>query len=227
MADLGSAEAPSQTYRHEAEGPADSFRRPFVRPPIGGKSAGMRHDPLYRKITVDEFLAIDFGSDRKFELVDGAIRMMTGGTPAHSRVSSNILAYLHGRLRGTGCRAYNSDMGVCVNETDLRYPDVSVFCGNPATRERERERAFGDPTVIVEVLSGSTAKEDQGSKLAEYRELPSIETIVFVDPENELTRIIQRLGETAWRDDLFAQPHDVPLPSLGLTIPHTEIFARD
>ncbi len=187
----------------------------------------MRHDPLYRKITVDEFLAIDFGTDRKFELVDGVIRMMTGGTPAHSRVASNILIYLGTKLRGTGCRAYNSDMGVRVNDTDMRYPDVSVFCGNPATPEREEARAFGDPTVIVEVLSSSTAKEDQGEKLAQYRELASVDTIVFVDPSNELTRLIQRLGPTAWRDDLFAQPHDVALPSLGLTIPHTEIFARD
>ncbi len=187
----------------------------------------MRNNPLYRKITVDEFLEIDFGTDRKFELVDGVIRMMTGGTPAHSRVASNILIYLGAKLRGSGCRPYNSDMGVRVNDTDLRYPDVSVFCGNPATRERERERAYSDPTVIIEVLSTSTAKDDQGEKLAEYREIASIDTIVFVDPDSELTRVIQRLGPTAWRDDLFAQPHDVALPALGLAIPHDEIFARD
>ncbi len=187
----------------------------------------MRHDPLYKKITVDEFLAIDFGTDRKFELVDGVIRMMTGGTPAHSRVASNILIYLGTKLRGTGCRAYNSDMGVCVNDTDLRYPDVSVFCGNPATPEREQQRVFSDPRIIFEVLSGSTAKVDQGAKLAEYRELASIDTIVFADPENELTRVVQRLGPTTWRDDMFAQPHDLHIPSLDLTIPHDEIFARD
>ena len=187
----------------------------------------MRHDPLYKKITVDEFLAIDFGTDRKFELVDGAIYLKSGGTPAKSRVASNILGYLGAKLRGTGCRAYNSNMGVCVTDTDLRYPDVSVFCGNPATPEREKQRVFGDPTIIFEVLSGSTARIDQGSKLVEYRELASIDTIVFADPENELTRVVQRLGPTTWRDDMFAQPHDVALPSIGLTIPHTEIFARD
>lgn len=187
----------------------------------------MRHDPLYKKITVDEFLAIDFGTDRKFELVDGAIYLKTRGGPAKSRVASNILAYIGAKLCGTGCRAYNSDMGIRVNDTDLRYPDVSVFCGNPATRQREEQRVFDDPTIIFEVLSGSTAKIDQGSKLAEYRELASVDTIVFADPENELTRVVQRLGPTTWRDDMFAQPHDVALPSVKLTIPHSEIFARD
>lgn len=187
----------------------------------------MRNDPLYRKITVEEFLDIDFGPDRKFELVDGAIRMMTGGTPAHSRVASNILINLGQKLRGTGCRAYNSDMPVRVSDTDLRYPDVSVFCGDPATRERERERVLLNPLIIFEVLSPSTANEDQGAKLAEYRALPSVDTVVFVDPDSELSRVVQRLGPTSWRDDLFAQPHDIDLPSLGLSLLHAEIFARD
>lgn len=142
-------------------------------------------------------------------------------------MSSNILAYLHARLRGSGCRAYNSDMGVFVNETNLRYTDVSVYCGNPASPERERQRSFDDPKVIFEVLSESTARDDQGDKLAEYRALLSLDTIVFVDPANELTRVVQRLGPTSWRDDMFAQPHDVELPALGVTVPHDELFARD
>lgn len=187
----------------------------------------MRDDPLYQPITVEQFLDIDFGTDRKFELVDGMIRMMTGGTPAHSRVSTNILVYLGQRLRGTGCRAYNSDMGVRQGDHALRYPDVSVFCGNPAAPERERQRVFTDPVVIFEILSASTARVDEGAKLEGYRALPSVDTIVFVDPDDELTRVVQRLGPTSWRDDLFAQPHDVVLPALNLTIPHAEIFARD
>jgi Uma2 family endonuclease len=187
----------------------------------------MRLDPKFQPITVDQFLDIDFGSDRKFELVGGVIRMMTGGSPAHARVSSNIHGFLFTKLLGTGCRAYGPDMGVQVSETDARYPDISIFCGNPASIEREKQRIYTDPVVVIEVLSPSTTKEDLGSKLAEYREIASVDTIAFVDPENELTRVIQRLGPTAWRDDLFAQPHDLNLPSVNITLLHTEIFARD
>lgn len=187
----------------------------------------MRTDALYKPILVEEFLAIDFPSDRKYELVDGVIRSLTGGTPAHARVSSNILAFLRMKLRGTGCRPYNSDMGVRVTDTDVRYPDVSVYCGNPATPEREEAPVFTDPMVILEVLSPSTTRNDEGEKLGQYRALPSVDVIVFVDPENETSRVIQRLGPQSWRDDLFAQPHDVELPALGIIIPHTEIFARD
>lgn len=44
----------------------------------------MASEPQYRPITADEFLAMDFGSDRKFELNNGVIRMMTGGSSDHA-----------------------------------------------------------------------------------------------------------------------------------------------
>jgi Uma2 family endonuclease len=187
----------------------------------------MALDPAYRKITAEEFLAIDFGTDRRFELDDGVIVMMSGGSAAHALVQMNISSYLRVALRGTACRPYGPDMGVKISEFQVRYPDVSIYCGQPSNHENDELKAFENPTVVFEVLSPSTTTKDQGQKLEEYRTLKSIETIVFVDPENELTRIIQRLGPESWRDDMFAQPHNVELPSLGIAIPHQEIFARD
>lgn len=178
-------------------------------------------------MTVDQFLAIDFGTDRKFELVDGVIQMMTGGTVGHSRVAGNIFAYLRQALRGSNCRPYNADAGLRISATNLRYPDVAVYCNEPRPREVDGLLALEDPRVIFEILSPSTERSDQRDKLEEYRALPSVDTIVFVDPYNELSRVVQRLAATSWRDDLFAQPHDVALPALGITIPHVEIFARD
>jgi Uma2 family endonuclease len=188
----------------------------------------MRHDPLYEPITVDQFLSIDFGSDKKFELVDGMIRMMTGGTSAHARVSGNIYFFLRQKLAGSGCLPYNSDMGVRISDTNLRYPDVSVYCDHPTAEEKNTSKiTLGSSNVRAESLSSDTSGVDQGTKLEEYRGLAAVDTIVFVDPENELARVFQRLGPTAWRDDMFAQPHDVELPALGIVLSHTEIFARD
>ena len=187
----------------------------------------MRQDPAYRPITADEFLAIDFGTDKKFELVDGVIQMMTGGTSLHAHVSGNIFAWLKVNLRGSGCVPFNSDMALRVSETDVRYPDIAVYCGDPMKFENEPVLAFDNPKVIFEVLSPATTLLDQGTKLEEYRRLDSVDTIAFVDPVNELTRTFQRLSDTSWRDDMFAHPHDVALPSLNLTLPCVEIFARD
>lgn len=187
----------------------------------------MLANPEYQLVTVEEFLAIDFGSDKKFELVDGVIQMMSGGTRAHSRVSDNILGFLRAALRGSGCRPHGANMGLRIGDHNVRYPDVSVYCGNAETPDRDREQVTDDPVALFEVLSPSTQAADQREKLDQYRTIPSLCTIVFVDPYRERVRVVQRSDVDAWSDDPFALPRDVELPGLGVTIPHAEIFARD
>ncbi|TGX55625.1 Uma2 family endonuclease [Sphingomonas gei] len=187
----------------------------------------MRHDPAYRAITADEFLEIDFGTDKKFELHDGVIYMMTGGTHEHSWVQGNIFSWLKIRLRGSGCRPHGSDMAVKVSETDVRYPDVAIYCNQPSVEDLMGSKVLDNPTVIIEVLSQSTSTVDQGTKLDEYQALASVQTIAFVDPVNELCRTRERLVQGGWHDQMFSGERGIPIPTLGFTIPHEEIFARD
>ena len=186
----------------------------------------MRFDPAYRKITADEFLAMDFGTDRKFELDDGVIVMMAGGTEPHAWVQGNIFAWLRVNLRGKGCRPYGSEMAVRVSEHDIRYPDVSIYCGLQSRDEMAALRAIEDPSVLIEVLSPSTTQFDQGTKLDEYQNIPSVRTIAFVDPINEMCRTVERQG-TGWLDRMFSGQGGIYIPALNLLIPHAEIFARD
>lgn len=183
----------------------------------------MATDPRYQKITVDEFLAMDFGTDRKFELSDGVIQMMTGGTLRHGHVAGNIYFALRQKLGNSRCRPFNSDVGVQVAPTTIRYPDVSVICREDWLHQ-EDVRAVDDPLTVIEVLSPSTTSFDQGTKLAEYQQLASVQTIAFVDPVNRLTRVIRRLATVSWSDTMFAQPQQIGLPELGIVLTEADIF---
>lgn len=176
-----------------------------------------------RLLTVEEFLQIDFGPELKAELDDGYIRMMAGGSRAHARVQMNLYRFLGEALRGSGCRPFGSDMGVRTKELALRYPDLTVDCGAPG--DEPFDQVLGNPTVLVEVLSPSTRDYDLRTKKAEYREIASVRTIAFIDPEAETLSVSQRT-EGGWTDTLFAAA-DLPLPDLGLVVPHSEIFADD
>lgn len=184
-------------------------------------------DPAYGQITAEQFLEMDLGPGVRAELENGAIYMMTGGTFRHSAVQGNLMRFLGQHLRGSGCRPHGPDMAVKVGATSVRFPDVSVYCDHPTDPASDTLKLIGDPRVIFEVLSPSTAAKDQFAKLEEYRGLPGLDTIVFIDPDRERVRVVQRVGTDGWRDERFAQPQDVDLPSLGLTLPHDEIFARD
>ncbi|MEG3168666.1 MULTISPECIES: Uma2 family endonuclease [Sphingomonas] len=188
--------------------------------------AAVRLDPAYRRVEVDEFLDMDFGG-AKAELEDGLIYIMAGGNEVHARIAANLLAYFHPKLRGTGCRPYGSNFATRTGERSIRFPDLSIYCNNPSAPGNDRKKLLGDPQVVFEVLSPSTSSYDQKVKLEEYRQLDGTREIVLVDPTDERIRLVRRTPSGGWTDDWLPDRADVLLPSLDLTIPHAEIFARD
>lgn len=190
-----------------------------------GYDPGMASRPQYPLLSAKEFLEINFGEHRA-ELDNGVIRMVAGGTARHARVQFNLQMALATRLRGTGCTPYGSDMAVAAHDRSIRYPDVTVYCGRN-DQSSDHAKAFDDPRVIFEILSAGTARTDLLVKLPEYKALPSVDTVAFIDIATERVCIVQRTGPNRWAEQAYDEPVAVELPSLGITIPHDEIFARD
>lgn len=179
-----------------------------------------------RLLTADEFLRIDFGSGLRAELDRGVIRMMAGGSREHARVQMNLYRFLGTALRGSGCRPYGSDMAVRTAPDSVRYPDVTIDCA-PTSDDDEQVRVLPDPRVVIEVLSPSTRGEDEGIKLAEYRDLPTLTSIVLVDPARRGIRHIRRDRDGEWVERLVNRVDGLALPEIGVTMPHDEVFATD
>lgn len=179
----------------------------------------MEQGAYHRSITAHDFDSLGFPSGKRYELADGQIR---GRYP--SPIADRLGAFLNAALQGSGHRSCSA-LRIEITDTDVCCPDIAVVGAVPESRCHQNRSSQPDPVVIFDILPASGDASEK--RLLEYRQFGSLDTIVFVDPEAEATRVIQRLGPTSWRDDLFAQPHDVVLPVLGVTIPHTEIFARD
>jgi Uma2 family endonuclease len=179
----------------------------------------------YPLITADEFLLMDFG-EHKAELDNGVIRMMAGGTRRHSTVQINIIVALLAKLRGSGCAPQGPDMATRTHDLSIRFPDVSVFCGKGG-EEFDDDVKDDSPRALFEVLSKGTARTDLRVKLEEYKALPSVDTIIYVDIGTERVRVVQRTGPTSWADTQYEEPYDISLPALDVTLTHEEIFARD
>lgn len=180
-----------------------------------------------QKLNVRQFLKVYEGSEDKVELIDGEVWLMAGGSQRHSDVAVNLIAALSQRLRGTGCRPYNSDMGVFIDVENMRYPDVTVTC-DPRDLEQDRAAAqlLHHPGIIFEVLSPTTAGDDSTFKAQQYRRIPSVRMIVLVDPLAETLSGFERTGTDEWRDFALGKGADLALPGLPLTLTAEEIFAR-
>lgn len=177
-------------------------------------------------VTAEEFLGIEFDTDCRFELDNGVVRMMGGGTVRHSRLQGNILVALALKLKGSGCMPYGPDMATRSHRLSVRYPDVAVYCGLE-TPENDKLKASDSPKLVVEVLSPTTRSRDIEVKLPEYRTIASLDAILFVDPEDETVHLELRNDLSEWTVAAIPADGRVELPKLGVTLSHDEIFSRD
>jgi len=169
---------------------------------------------------------MDFG-DAKAELVDGVIHMMAGGRRRHNQVQMNLANALGSRLRGSGCQPFGPDQAVRTGASEIRYPDVSVYCGNFANPAEDDALLLGDPRVVFEVASESTKDYDQRFKLPEYQALVGVAAVVLVFPESERIRLVSRVGPESWTDRWLSPGEDLRLEDLNITLPQAEVFARE
>jgi len=105
-----------------------------------------------------------------------------------------------------------------------RYPDGMVVCDEPEYDEPDNPQAVLNPTVVFEVLSPSTEGKDRGEKAAEYRSIPSVRSLVFLDPRTRRIEVLTRTDDNAWllRDVPAAGP--LELASIGVSLDVDELW---
>jgi Uma2 family endonuclease len=107
-------------------------------------------------LTFEEYLEIERKAEEKSEYFDGEMFLISGGTAAHSIISSNVIRTLGNQLLERDCIVYNSDMRVKIGKLNKSaYPNVSIVCGEQQFDDELKDTLL-NPTVIIEVLSDST-----------------------------------------------------------------------
>jgi Uma2 family endonuclease len=170
--------------------------------------------------TPAEYLAMERVSEQKHEYVAGEILAMAGGTRLHSATCQEAGRVLGNALAGKGCTVFQSDMRLAVSEAGpFFYPDVQVVCGEATGPD---DTTIDNPTVVIEVLSESTADFDRGEKTVHYRRVASLRDIVLVDP------IAKRVEHWARGDDgtwTYADgPAEVKLAGCDVAVPVGAFF---
>lgn len=110
----------------------------------------------------------------RWELLEGhAWAMSPAPTTRHQRLLLKLAGRLQAFLEGKPCEVFIAPFDVLLpagreedDEVDsLVQPDLSVFCDPDKLRE---SGARGAPDLVIEILSPSTARKDQGEKFDLY-----------------------------------------------------------
>jgi Uma2 family endonuclease len=106
------------------------------------------------------------------------------------------------------------------------YPDLSVVRGEQQYTDAAVDTLL-NPTVLIEILSPSTAQYDRTAKFIKYRRLPSLREYVLVHQDTPLMERYERVGDL-W---VVAVEYDgldavMELASLGIALPLSSIYER-
>jgi len=173
-------------------------------------------------MTADDFLAWEQIQVEKHEFVAGEVFAMVGTRREHVVVSGNIFAALKQHLRGTPYHAYIADLKLRVEAADaFFYPDVMVSC-HP--NDNKAEQFISYPTLIVEVLSDSTAAYDRGGKFVAYRSLESLQEYVIVDIDARRVECFRRTTDNEWLLHDYYGNVNCEFQSLGISLALADIF---
>lgn len=150
-------------------------------------------------ISVEEYLAGEEVSERRREYAAGVVYAMAGANRRHNQIIVNFVSSWRPRLRASDCRVFAESVKLRVqwgNEDYFYYPDVMVVCD---ATDNASQVYCERPCVLVEVLSGSTARIDREEKLRAYTTLPSLQAYILV--AQKVPHVIIYRRENGWRSE--------------------------
>ena len=179
------------------------------------------------RITPEEYLAIERQAAYKSEYFNGEMFAMSGASPRHVLIVTNVVAELRRQLKQRPCTVYSTDLRVKVSPTGLyTYPDVIVVCTQPQFNDEQKDTLL-NPTLIVEVLSESTKDYDRGEKFEHYRTLISLAEYVLIAQDKPHFEHFVRQPDNRW---LLAETNrledTIHLPSIACNLALAEVYDK-
>lgn len=179
-------------------------------------------DAAARRMTVEEFLAWDDGTDTRYELIDGQPVAKAPNMSPHGRMVGRLAGAIEAALRSRpGCGVW-LNTGVRAARSDSYFiPDLIASCEPISNTQRE----LMAPILIVECLSESTEQVDRSIKLPDYQLLQGLQEILLIDPRRIHAEVHRRIGVDQWLVHLLrSRESRLTLESVGLDMALGDLY---
>jgi Uma2 family endonuclease len=176
------------------------------------------------RISRENYLQGELASETRHEYVAGNVYAMSGGTLNHQRIAGNFMRMAGNQLAGKICFPTGSDFKLLVplagGDEAFYYPDGMIICV-----QVPGDALFTDsPSVILEVLSPTTRRNDEVQKFRDYLTIPTLKTYILAETESPFLTLHRRDGASFKREILSGPDAILDLPEAGISIPLAELY---
>ena len=177
-------------------------------------------------LTPEEYLELERKAEFKSEYSDGHVYVMTGASWNHIQIVANLTTTLTPPVRARGCTALPNEMKVWIAaRRKFYYPDVTIVCGRPQFYD-ERQDVITNPTLLIEVLSDSTAAYDRGDKFLAYQQLDSLRGYVLVAQHRPVVEQYVRQDDGGWKYMAYiGLESSLTLPTVECSLALSDVYA--
>jgi Uma2 family endonuclease len=134
--------------------------------------------------TLEEYAELEKISEERLEYFEGNVWSMAGASITHETIISNLDFGLRTKLQGSKSRVFLSNTRIKVPVyPPYRYPDLSALCDKIEVEKILGLEVLVNPSLIVEVLSPSTAIFDTGDKFTYYKSIESFTEYLLIDQD--------------------------------------------
>ncbi|PSB06512.1 hypothetical protein C7B69_24195 [filamentous cyanobacterium Phorm 46] len=131
--------------------------------------------------TAEEYLEAEVNSLDRHEFINGQIVLMSGSSPNHNEITTNLNTVLRMNLKRKFYSILALNQRLWIPQlNNYTYPDVMVVA-RPIELQSGRTDTITNPVLIAEVLSKSTKAYDRDEKFAAYRSIPSFQEYLLID----------------------------------------------
>ena len=171
-----------------------------------------------KKISFDEFLELDTKNDELMEFIDGEIYLQASPSTIHQRISRKISTLFDVYFNGKECEPFSAPFDIILSNEKQRsnnkvIPDISVICDKSGLNDKNY---VGVPSLIIEILSPSTAWIDISKKLVLYQSF-GVEEYWIISPKNSNVQVFN-LNE----DNVYDEPTNYYMNNMATS----KIFAN-
>lgn len=158
---------------------------------------------------VDKLKVVDYfalpETTRPMELVYGVVREPPLPAYGHQLVSARLTALLHLHVEEHGLGEVSSPVDVVLDMDAALVVQPDIVYISKDRLAIVRERVWGAPDLVVEILSPRTARHDRTVKLAWYRRY-EVRECWLVNPKSRTIEVVDLQSMTPARQFAGAEP---------------------